>query len=562
MRNSRGVEGCDSTCLFATCCLELPVARCLQWLPQFRLPVKPSNPGAKQSIEGTWIEELHRRHQAALIEEIKNQILFKPTECFSISSVFNEDGSDCFPRRRRSAAAKYRTLDDELGDLGELSSSLTSSGDTSAFSAPGVAPSMCKVFKDRKSVESFEAEKTMGSAISTPRRAACSTPTHTQHATSPSPASMPCKRVGWAPAAVTLTPQVRLRSTQTSKTRESHGTRVALEKETCRSFDQTVASPADVAATPRCGTASSSGSSAVHTLNIHLESTPTSRESRISEATPTRHPRYVSGRNDGLFKNVTTTPTLEQVRTRQDAGSTPCNILSTTPLASLNPVVRLEPRLNFCERDVLSTPLRPPQGTKPFLTPFKSVASTSKSMWSTPNVCLKTTPTLQSRCYSEAPRGKLAGTSYDQNAILRATKPCKDSSVSLLSNQNFSPVPNSSSTDPSEQRNVDSPTELPECTAEEPESLKRSPNAGTATRQVVAAEKARGTTNESIQRGDAERSQQDDVTGSPNVSTAADLQGGCSNCRCRIAKEDKACQAVPDNVSVGTMFDGRMYPLA
>ncbi|EEC05810.1 hypothetical protein IscW_ISCW018309 [Ixodes scapularis] len=91
---------------------------------------KPSPSKAEQSTKGTWIEELQRRHQAALMEEIKEQILFKPTDHFSISSVFDENGGEPFPPRRKSLAAKRRMLDDELEDIREPSTSSSSSSDS------------------------------------------------------------------------------------------------------------------------------------------------------------------------------------------------------------------------------------------------------------------------------------------------------------------------------------------------------------------------------------------------------------------------------------------------
>ncbi|CAN8025305.1 unnamed protein product [Ixodes persulcatus] len=140
---------------------------------------KPSPSRAEQSTKGTWIEELQRRHQAALMEEIKEQILFKPTDHFSISSVFDENGGEPFPPRRRSLAAKRRMLDEELEDLREPLTSSSSSSNSQvqqteplpssqadgwsstmtndgrpASSTPQITPSKSKFFEDEPVPES------------------------------------------------------------------------------------------------------------------------------------------------------------------------------------------------------------------------------------------------------------------------------------------------------------------------------------------------------------------------------------------------------------------------
>ncbi|KAM7295285.1 endochitinase A-like [Ixodes scapularis] len=268
---------------------------------QRQVPTKPSPSKAEQSTKGTWIEELQRRHQAALMEEIKEQILFKPTDHFSISSVFDENGGEPFPPRRKSLAAKRRMLDDELEDIREPSTSSSSSSDSQvqqteplpssradgwsstmtndgrpASSTPQITPSKSKFFEDATSVEPLEKKDTTSSTVSTPRRTTSQTPT--QRAADPSAMFTPRRRSDWVPASTTLTPQIRLGATQTPKKRESHGAEAARRKEATRTFDPIPVSPG-VAATPRRETAIPT-TPALQMPNTRPESASTLWESR------------------------------------------------------------------------------------------------------------------------------------------------------------------------------------------------------------------------------------------------------------------------------------------
>ncbi|XP_040062688.1 endochitinase A-like [Ixodes scapularis] len=507
------------------------------------------------------------------MEEIKEQILFKPTDHFSISSVFDENGGEPFPPRRKSLAAKRRTLDDELEDLREPSTSSSSSSDSQvqqteplplsradgwsstmtndtrpASSTPQITPSKSKFFEDATSIEPLEKKDTTSSKVSTPRRTTSQTPT--QRAADPSAMFTPRRRSDWVPASTTLTPQIRLGATPTPKTRESRGAEAAQRKEATRSFDPTAVSPG-VAATPRRETAIPI-TPARQMPNTRPESASMLWESRDFMETEKKE---LLEQNDRPFKNVTSTPTLYHTV------STPRNFSTTTS----SPVVRPDPGLSSCRRNIPSSPPRLPRSIEPFRTPYKCMLRSPRSAWHTPNSYLEPTSTSQkheSVVLKEEEVNHADGQNVNLSAV--AVPPHKDLSRPLLSNQNFFPKPNSSCGIHSEQRNASSPTRsLKHAVAEPvPESPKCSTGVETTLQRVIAIEEVGEGTHKSLRREDTDGARQSDGTKSSNTLTIKVVREGCRTCGRSTAKVEKACQTVPDYATAGKLLDDCTSPLA
>ncbi|CAN8004978.1 unnamed protein product [Ixodes pacificus] len=501
------------------------------------------------------------------MEEIKEQILFKPTDHFSISSVFDENSGEPFPPRRKSLAAKRRMLDDELEDLREPSTSSSSSSDSQvqqteplpssradgwsstmtndgrpASSTPQITPSKSKFFEDATSIEPLEKKDTTSSTVSTPRRT--TSQTLTQRAADPSAMLTPRRRSDWVPASTTLTPQVRLGATQTPKLRESCNAEAARRKEVTRTFDQIAISPG-VVATPRRETAIPT-TPALRMPNTRTESASTLWESRDFEATETKD---LLEQNDRPCENITLTPTLYHTV------STPRNFSTTTS----NPVVRPDTHSSSCRTNVPSSPPRLPRSIEHFRTPYKCVLRTPRSAWHTPNSYLEPTSTSQKH-ESVVPKEEEVDRADGQNVTssAAASPRHKDSSRPLLSNQNFSPKPNSSCGVHSKQRNASSPTRsLKHAVAEPvPESVE------TTLQRVIAIEKAGEGMRNSLCREDTDKARQSDGTESSNALTIIAVREGCRTCGRKTTKVEKACQTVPGYATAGTLFDDCTSPLA
>ncbi|XP_042143419.1 flocculation protein FLO11 [Ixodes scapularis] len=541
-----------------SCRLETPVSEVSRTNRGKRqVPTMPSYGRVEQSTEGTWTEELQRRHQTALMKEIKEQILFKPIDHFSLTSAFDKDSSEQFPRRSKSSASKHQALIDKLGDLSKSSPSPSSSGylqcqrteplpldqavgqgstvtngGTLISSAPQVVSSKSKFFKVGTPVELFDRRHATGSTVSTPQHAVSPTPTPIQHGTDPSST--------WTP---------------TPKTQEFVGAEAVHGEETTRTFNQTAVS-SYVAATPRHQTACSVTTSALRTPNTHPVSAPMSWANGDSDLAQMR---AVSEWNNRPCKNVSTL-TLNQAKMRRDTILTPCNLSSSTVMSS--PTVRPTPHSNPCRKDVLSSSLRQPQGTKLFLTPGKRVSWKPESVWHTPNGSFSRSTSASQKIESEVPREKGVDHAYDQNTILRVASmtPRKGLSLALLSNQNFSPQPNFSSSVRFEQGNTASATRSPKHTIVEvvPESPENSTGIDMTPQQLIASKEVEEPTHKSLHHEDSNRAQQTSVFESSNNLTVTAVQESCSVCGCGTAKVDKACQTVPYYATTGTMFGSHM----
>ncbi|KAG0409735.1 hypothetical protein HPB47_013152 [Ixodes persulcatus] len=464
-------------------------------------------------------------------------------------------------------------LDEELEDLRELSTSSSSSSNSQvpqteplpssqadgwsstmtndgrpASSTLQITPSKSKFFEDGTSAELLEKKDTPSITVSTPRRTTSQTPT--QRAGNASAMFTPRRRSDWVPASTTLTPQIRLGATQTPKTRESHGAEAARRKEATRTFDPTAVSPG-VAATPRRETAIPT-TPALRMPNTRPESVSMLWESRDFEATETKE---LLKQNERPFENVTPTPTLYHTV------STPRNFSTMTS----NPVVRPDPRSSSCRTNVPSSPPRSPRSIEPFRTPYKCVLRTPRSAWHTPNSYLEPTSTSQKH-ESVVPKEEEVDRADGQNVTssAAASPRHKDSSRPLLSNQNFSPQPNSSCGAHSEQRNASSPTRLLKHAIAEPvpESLKRSTGVETTLQRVIAIEEVGEGMRKSLRHEDTDGAQQSDDTESSNALTTNAVREGCRNCGRGTTKVEKACQTVPNYATAGTMFDDCTSPLA